>query len=72
MTCDEDADGSYYLIKWTGTPYTDQDSGELVCPEEYLMPFGGAPKWYTPGEDHDVYSLVEACSSGKRKDGGVL
>ena len=23
VTSDEDADGEYYLIKWTGTPYTD-------------------------------------------------
>ena len=38
VTSDEDADGGYYLIKWTGTPYTDQESGELVCAGDYLMP----------------------------------
>eukprot|EP00534_Pseudo-nitzschia_fraudulenta_P008681 CAMPEP_0201140564 /NCGR_PEP_ID=MMETSP0851-20130426/2151_1 /ASSEMBLY_ACC=CAM_ASM_000631 /TAXON_ID=183588 /ORGANISM="Pseudo-nitzschia fraudulenta, Strain WWA7" /LENGTH=147 /DNA_ID=CAMNT_0047413181 /DNA_START=1 /DNA_END=441 /DNA_ORIENTATION=- len=54
VTSDEDADGGYYLIKWTGTPYTDQESGELVCPGDYLLPVGRAPKWYTPGEDPDI------------------
>eukprot|EP00534_Pseudo-nitzschia_fraudulenta_P008405 CAMPEP_0201143964 /NCGR_PEP_ID=MMETSP0851-20130426/5726_1 /ASSEMBLY_ACC=CAM_ASM_000631 /TAXON_ID=183588 /ORGANISM="Pseudo-nitzschia fraudulenta, Strain WWA7" /LENGTH=145 /DNA_ID=CAMNT_0047418489 /DNA_START=227 /DNA_END=662 /DNA_ORIENTATION=+ len=54
VICDEDADGGYCLIKWTGAPCTDQDSGELVCPGDYLMPVGRAPKWYTPGEDSDV------------------
>ena len=48
---DEEADGGYYLIKWPGTPYTDQESGELVCPGEYLMPIGRAKKCYTPRED---------------------
>ena len=33
VTSDPDADG-YYLIKWNGTPYTDQESGELVCEGE--------------------------------------
>ena len=30
VTTDKDADGCYYLIKWTGS--TDQESGKLVCP----------------------------------------
>ena len=34
-----DADGGYYLIKWTGTPYTDQEFGELICVGEYQMNF---------------------------------
>ena len=61
---DEDADGGYYLIKWTGTPYTDQESGELVCPGDHLLPVGRAPKWYTPGEDSDVV-LVKHVVLGK-------
>eukprot|EP00534_Pseudo-nitzschia_fraudulenta_P019685 CAMPEP_0201277884 /NCGR_PEP_ID=MMETSP0853-20130426/59814_1 /ASSEMBLY_ACC=CAM_ASM_000640 /TAXON_ID=183588 /ORGANISM="Pseudo-nitzschia fraudulenta, Strain WWA7" /LENGTH=404 /DNA_ID=CAMNT_0047586119 /DNA_START=136 /DNA_END=1350 /DNA_ORIENTATION=- len=66
VTSDKDADGGYYLIKWTGTPYTDQESGELVCPGDYLMPVGRAPKWYTPGEDSDVV-LVKHIIVGKVK-----
>ena len=66
VTCDEDADGGYYLIKWTGTPYTNQESGELVCPGDYLLPVGRAPKWYTPGEDSDVV-LVKHVVVGKVK-----
>ena len=64
VTSDEDADGGYYLIKWTGTPYTNQESGELVCPGDYLLPVGRAPKWYTPGEDSDVV-LVKHVVVGK-------
>jgi len=54
VTSDDDTDGGYYLIKWTGTPYTDQESGELVCPGNYLLPVGRAKNWYTPGEDQDA------------------
>ena len=50
VTSDEKADG-YYLIQWTGTPYTDQDTGGLLCDGKYLNPVGGAPKWYTHSED---------------------
>ena len=28
VTSDDNADGGYYLIKWTGTPCTNQESGE--------------------------------------------
>ena len=47
VTSDADADGAYCLIKWTGRPYTDQESRELVRPGKYLMPVGRAPKLYT-------------------------
>ena len=66
VTSDDSADGGYYLIKWTGTPFTDQESGELVCPGDYLMPVGRAPKWYTPGKDSDVV-LVKHVVLGKVK-----
>ena len=46
VTIDKDADG-YYLVKWTGTPYTDQETGELVCDGLFLNPVGRARKWYT-------------------------
>ena len=71
VTSDEDADGGYYLIKWTGTPYTDQESGELVCPGDYLMPVGRAPKWVHPRGRFSC-SLGEACSPGKGTHGGIL
>ena len=63
ITSDEDADG-YYLIKWSGTPYTAQDSGELVCDGKYLNPVGRAPKWYTTSEDADTI-LVQHVVLGK-------
>ena len=66
VTTDDDAGGGYYLIKWSETPYTDQESGKLVCPGDYLMPVGRAPKWYTPGEDPDVV-LVRHLVLGKVK-----
>ena len=64
VTSDEDADGGYYLIEWTGTPCTEQESGELVCPGDYLMLVGRAPKWYTRGEDSAVV-LVKHVVMGK-------
>ena len=66
VTSDVDADGGYYLIKWTESPYTDQESGELMCPGKYLMSVGRAPKWYAPGEDQDVV-LVKHIVLGKVK-----
>ena len=64
VTSDDDADGGYYyLIEWTGTPYTDQESGELVCPGDYLMPpVGRAPKMVHPRGTFRC-SLGEVCSS---------
>ena len=46
VTIDPDADG-YYIVKWTGTTYTGEDTSELVCEGIYLTKVGGAPKWYT-------------------------
>ena len=46
VTIDTDADG-YYLVKWTGTPYTSEDTAELVCEGIYLTKVGEAPKCYT-------------------------
>ena len=35
-----------------------------MCPGDYLLPVGRAPKWYTPGEDSDVV-LVKHVVLGK-------
>ena len=56
VTSDEDADG-YYLVKWTSTPYTDQESGQLVCDANYLNRVGRAPKWYTGSDLSDKHVL---------------
>ena len=31
VTSDPGAVDGYYLVKWSGTPYTDQDTAALVC-----------------------------------------
>ena len=55
VATDADADGGYYIFRWTRKPsFTDQESGQLVCPGEYLNPVGRAPKWYTPGIEADM------------------
>ena len=38
VTSDEAADG-YSLVKWSGTSYTDQETGELLC--EGVSTFAG-------------------------------
>ena len=48
VTSDEAADG-FYLVKWSGTPFTDQETGELLCEGKYFHRVGGTTKWYTPG-----------------------
>ena len=63
VTSDPDAD-RYYLIRWSGTPYTDQESGELVCDGKHLNPVRRAPKWYTNSEDADTV-LVKHVVLGK-------
>ena len=48
VTSDPDAVDGYYLVKWSGNSYKDQDTGELVCDGYFLNPVGRAQKWYTP------------------------
>ena len=38
VTSDPDAVDGYYLVKWSGPPYIDQDTGELVCDGYFLNP----------------------------------
>ena len=63
VTIDPDVDG-YYLVKCTGTPYTSEDTAELVCDGIYLTKVGGSPKWYTitalPAIEHMVKHVVLA------------
>ena len=51
-------------MKWNGTPYTSEDTAELVCEGIYLTKVGGAPKWYTitalPAIEHMVKHVVLA------------
>jgi len=44
---DCDAKEGYYIVEWIGMPYTDQESGELVCDAHYLYPVGRSSRWYT-------------------------
>jgi hypothetical protein len=70
-TLDEDADG-YYLIKWSGKPYTLQDdveltqytpaihikAGEHVIDGEFMNKVPGAQLWYTPMEGEARKTVV--------------
>ena len=56
VTSDEDADG-YYVVQWTGLPYTDQETGQLVCDANYLNPVARAQKWYTESVASDTHVL---------------
>ena len=49
VTTDEQADG-YYLVEWTGEPFTCQVTGELKCRGIYFNRVGRAPKWYTKSD----------------------
>ena len=63
-TVDKKADSGYYLVKWTGEPYTLQEQfqneneeifqcGEVVCDAEYLNSFAGKKQWFTPYRNTD-------------------
>ena len=36
VTSDESADG-FYLVTWSVTPFTDQETGELLCEGKYFL-----------------------------------
>jgi hypothetical protein len=42
----EDEDEKYYIVRWEGLPYTDQDSGDMVCDATYLYKVPNARYWY--------------------------
>ena len=49
---DEAPDG-YYLVEFTGLPYTDQVDRLLKCNANWLFPLSRATHWYKnePGDD---------------------
>ena len=73
MTNVEDISG-YYLVQWTGVPYTLQEEvqlteynpavimgvGELVCDAKYLYAVPLAKQWFTqPPRDHTTVVLMQ-------------
>jgi len=48
VTSDEATDG-FYLVKWSGTPFTDQETGELLCEGKYFHRVGGQPNGILQG-----------------------
>ena len=59
-----DADDGYYLVEFTGLPYTDQTfEASLKCEANWLYSLPGAPKWYyksTTTTTIDVMHLLMA------------
>ena len=59
-----DAPDGYYLVEFTGLPYTDQDDGLLKCNANWLSPFKRARHWYInqPGLD-TVIDMITVVST---------
>ena len=59
-----DAPDGYYLVEFTGLPYTDQDDGLLKCNANWLSPFHRARHWYInqPGLD-TVIDMITVVST---------
>ena len=47
VTVDKNARDGYFIIEWASLPYTQHDSGKLVCDAYYLNQAPRAPKWWT-------------------------
>ena len=64
-TEDDEAPDGYYLVEFTGLPYTNQVDGLLKCNANWLFPLSRATHWYTnePGDD-TVIDLINVLSTG--------
>lgn len=64
-TDDEEAADGYYLVQFTGLPYTDQaPGGSLKCEAKWLNPVPGARKWFTKSVEDTAVNLVNVVSTG--------
>ena len=64
IAVDDDSTDGYYLVQWTGTPYTCQETGDLLCYGQYLNQVPRAKQWYTMSDLqpdlHNVKHIVFA------------
>ena len=64
-TEDDEAPDGYYLVGFTGLPYTDQVDGLLKCNANRLFPLSRATHWYTNEPvDDTVIDLINVVSTG--------
>ena len=55
----EDTDDGYYLVKFTGCPYTEQETyGSLKCKGNWLYQVPGARKWFTNSTTETNINMV--------------
>ena len=64
IAVDDDSTDGYYLVQWTGTPFTCQETGDLLCYGQYLNQVPRAKQWYTMSDLqpdlHNVKHIVFA------------
>ena len=58
-TSDPGAQQGYYLLKFSGKAYTDQETGKLMCDGHYYNEVRGQTgAWFTPGPYHVSVEVV--------------
>ena len=64
-TDDDEAPDGYYLVEFTGLPYTDQVYGLLKCNANWLFLLSSSTHWYTNERGYDtVIYLINVLSTG--------
>ena len=60
----EDAEDGYYLVKFTGCPYTEQETdGSLKCKRNWLYQVPGARKWFTKYTTETTIDMVNVVAT---------
>lgn len=60
---DPGATDGFWIVRWTGEPYADQETGELMCNCDYYNYCTGALRWFSLSDDDDsifVTHIVKA------------
>ena len=68
VTSDTECKEGYYLVEFTGEPYTDQQTGELKCECNWLYPLPESPSWYTFSTEKTIVELLNVVATNVEMD----
>ena len=63
-TGDEEATDGYYLVEFTGEPYTDQRDGALKCEGNWLWEVPEARKWFSTLAESTIFDVINVVATG--------